>query len=60
VTANRPIRPELARRSEAPVWAPPIPLCADNGAMIAAAGFFVADRGAAGLDLDVRASWSLA
>jgi tRNA N6-adenosine threonylcarbamoyltransferase len=60
VAANGPLRAELSRRSRAPVWAPPIPLCTDNGAMIAAAGFFVADRGAAGLDLDVRASWSLA
>ena len=60
VAANGPLRAELTRRSRAPVWAPPIPLCTDNGAMIAAAGFYVADRGAAGLDLDVRASWPLA
>ncbi len=60
VAANGPLRAELARRSRAPVWAPPLPLCTDNGAMIAAAGFYAAERGRAGLDLDVRAAWPIA
>jgi tRNA A37 threonylcarbamoyltransferase TsaD len=39
---------------------PPPVLCTDNGVMIAAAAHFRADAGTAALDLDVRASWSLA
>ncbi len=60
VAANGPLRQTLAEKSPVPLWAPPLSLCTDNGAMIAAAGFYVAGRGAAGLDLDVRASWPLA
>jgi N6-L-threonylcarbamoyladenine synthase len=43
-----------------PVYVPPPVLCTDNGAMIAAAAHYCAERGAAGLDLDVRASWPIA
>ncbi len=60
VAANGPLRAALAERSPVPLWAPPLDLCTDNGAMIAAAAFYRAESGAAGLDLDVRSSWSLA
>ncbi len=60
VAANGPLRQELARRSAVPVWAPPLSLCTDNGAMIAAAAFYRHDAGLAGFDLDVRAAWPVA
>ena len=40
VAANSLLRAELARRSLLPVMAPPPELCTDNGAMIAAAGYW--------------------
>jgi N6-L-threonylcarbamoyladenine synthase len=60
VAANGPLRELLRERSPVPVWVPPPILCTDNGAMIAAAGHFVAEAGYAGLDIDVRASWPIA
>jgi len=60
VAANGPLRAALREASPAPVFAPPPVLCTDNGAMIAAAAHFRADANVAGLDLDVRASWSIA
>ncbi len=60
VAANGPLRSALSARSPLPVWAPPLSLCTDNGAMIAAAAFYRAASGAAPLDLDVRASWPIA
>ena len=35
VAANRPLRETMSRTSPLPVVTPPIPLCTDNGAMIA-------------------------
>jgi len=58
VAANGPLRAALSERSPVPVCAPPLPLCTDNGAMIAAAAFY--RDGAAALDLDIRASWPIA
>jgi N6-L-threonylcarbamoyladenine synthase len=60
VAANGPLRESLRDASPVPLWAPPLSLCTDNGAMIAAAAHYRAEAGAAGLDLDVRASWPIA
>jgi N6-L-threonylcarbamoyladenine synthase len=60
VAANGRLRAALKQAASVPVWAPPPVLCTDNGAMIAAAAHFRAAAGAAGLDLDVRASWPIA
>ena len=60
VAANGPLRSTLAAALPVPLWAPPVVLCTDNGAMIAAAAHYRAESGTAGLDLDVRASWPIA
>jgi N6-L-threonylcarbamoyladenine synthase len=52
VAANARLR-ELVAAGDAAVYAPPLELCGDNGAMVAAAGFLAAERGellAAGAD----------
>ena len=54
VAANRPLRETMHQTSPLPVVTPPIPLCTDNGAMIARAGldrFVIGARD--GFDLDV-------
>ncbi len=65
VAANRALREALARTSPLPVSIPPLSLCTDNAAMIAAAGYFrrfCSPTGPAGdaLDLDVMAHLPLA
>lgn len=40
VSANQVLRKEMQRRTELPVRYPPLNLCTDNAAMIAAAGYF--------------------
>jgi len=54
VAANTRLRAEMARRASVPVRYPPVALCTDNAAMVAAAAFY---RFEAGLqsdwDLDV-------
>jgi N6-L-threonylcarbamoyladenine synthase len=52
VAANTRLRAELARRAPVPVRYPPISLCTDNAAMIAAAGYY---RFASG----VQSGWEL-
>ena len=54
VTANARLREEIIRRSPLPVIIPPPVLCTDNGAMIAACGYFQYQRGEeSALDIDV-------
>ncbi|MEI7644777.1 MAG: tRNA (adenosine(37)-N6)-threonylcarbamoyltransferase complex transferase subunit TsaD [Chloroflexales bacterium] len=54
VAANTRLRAELARRAGVPVRFPPIALCTDNAAMVAAAAFYRFAAGAqSGWDLDV-------
>ncbi len=54
VAANRPLRQEMAERSDLPVLCPPISLCTDNAAMVAGAAYFRYQAGyRSGWDLDV-------
>lgn len=54
VSANAQLRKTMLARAQVPVSIPPIKLCLDNAAMIAAAGFRHFERGAqSGWDLDV-------
>ncbi len=52
VAANGALRAALAARSTLPVWSPPLWLCTDNAAMIAAAAFYRYDAG-------LQHDWSL-
>src|SRR6266545_3366388 len=53
VAANARLRDELARRAPVPVRCPPLSLCTDNAAMIAAAAFYRFEDGRQdGWDLD--------
>jgi N6-L-threonylcarbamoyladenine synthase len=55
VTANSRLREEIIKRSPLPVIIPPPVLCTDNGAMIAACGYFQFQRGQeTGMDIDVE------
>jgi N6-L-threonylcarbamoyladenine synthase len=60
VSANRTLKAEFERRASVPVRVPPLVLCTDNAAMIAAAGNFrylAGQRDA--LDMDVIPNWKL-
>ncbi len=54
VAANTRLRAELNRRAEVPLYVPPIDLCTDNAAMVAAAAFYRFAAGKqSGWELDV-------
>jgi N6-L-threonylcarbamoyladenine synthase len=61
VSANQALQAEMTRRAEGlPVRFPPLVLCTDNAAMIAAAGYFRFKSGQRdGLDFDVKPNWKL-
>ncbi|MFQ5812857.1 MAG: tRNA (adenosine(37)-N6)-threonylcarbamoyltransferase complex transferase subunit TsaD [Anaerolineae bacterium] len=61
VAANKLLRQEMAQRSILPVFCPPIYLCTDNAAMVAAAAYFRYQAGyRSGWDLDVIPNLKLA
>jgi N6-L-threonylcarbamoyladenine synthase len=61
VAANAHLRAEMDRRIGRPVIYPPLALCTDNAAMIAAAGHYRLAAGhRSGLDLDVNPNLPLA
>jgi N6-L-threonylcarbamoyladenine synthase len=60
VSANQALRAALAE-SALPVHLPPLALCTDNAAMIAAAGYFrhAIIGESDGMDIDIEPSWGL-
>jgi N6-L-threonylcarbamoyladenine synthase len=60
VSANRPLRQIFKSQTEFPVHIPPLSLCTDNAAMIAAAGYYRFALGhVSELDIDVMPTWPL-
>lgn len=60
VSANTALRAALRAATDLPVRYPPLNLCTDNGAMIAAAGHFRYESGLRStLDMDVKPMWPL-
>jgi N6-L-threonylcarbamoyladenine synthase len=60
VAANTRLREEMARRASIPVRYPPVTLCTDNAAMVAAAAYFRFEAGVqSGWDLDVSPNLKL-
>ncbi len=60
VSANTRLRMEMSRVSKLPVRYPPLSLCTDNAAMIAAAGYYRFQAGQRdSLDFDVLPTWPL-
>ncbi len=61
VSANQALRAAFAAQKEFPVHVPPLALCTDNAAMIAAAGYRRLALGQPSpLDMDVLPTWPLA
>jgi len=60
VSANRGLRDAFMGQDEFPVFIPPLSLCTDNAAMIAAAGYYHFINGQSDpFDLDVLPTWPL-
>lgn len=60
VSANQMLRQKMRKEAEIPVRYPPLNLCTDNAAMIAAAGYFRYQTGLRSrLDIEVLPTWAL-
>jgi N6-L-threonylcarbamoyladenine synthase len=61
VAANQQLRQTMTKQSDLPVRFPPVHLCANNGAMIAAAGYDYLEAGKSdSFDIDAITLWPLA
>lgn len=60
VSANANLRQKMRKETDLPVRYPPLNLCTDNGAMIAAAGYYRYELGLrTSLDFEVMPMWDL-